>query len=119
MTSTTPSAGGILAAAAALQDPARQTYTREQVAYLMHLAYDAGRTARYVSDLAELHAGWARHPIQRVTAEERYQQRMAEMAAAAAQTNAELGRPPGYRYDGGPVDWETGRPLRPGEQVTA
>ena len=119
MTSKTPSAGGILAAADALQDPTRQTFTREQVAYLTRLFYDSGRTARYVGDLAELHAGWARHPLQRPTAEQRYQERMAEMAANAAQINAELGRPPGYRYDGGPVDWETGRPLRPGEDVNA
>ncbi|MEU4772942.1 hypothetical protein [Micromonospora sp. NPDC023644] len=118
MTSTTPSAGGILAAADALQGP-QQTFNREQVAYLMHLAYESGRTAEYVADVAELHATWARHPQQRTTAEERYQQRMAEMPACAAQINAELGRPPGYRYDGGPVDWETGRPLAPGEQVTA
>lgn len=118
MTSTTPSAGGILAAADALQGPQR-TFTRAQVAYLMRLAYDSGRTATYVGDLAELHAGWARHPFQRVTADERYRERMAEMAAAGAQINAELGRPPGYRYDGGPVDWEAGRPLQPGEQVAA
>lgn len=111
MTSTTPSAGGILAAADALRGP-QQTFTREQVAYLLHLAYDAGRTARYVADVAELHAGWARHPHQRTTADERYAERMAQFAACAAQVNAELGRPPGYRYDGGPVDWETGRPLR-------
>ena len=106
MTSTTPTAGGILAAADALQDPTRQTFTREQVAYLLHLSYDSGRTAQVVGDLAELHAGWARHPIQQATAEERYQERMAEMAASAVQVNAELGRPAGYRYDGGPVPWE-------------
>ena len=118
MTSNTPSAGGILAAADALQGP-QHTFSREQVAYLMRLAYDSGRTAQYVGDLAELHADWARHPFQRVTAEQRYQERMAEMAACAAQINAELGRPPGYRYDGGPVDWNTGRPLQPGEDVNA
>lgn len=118
MTSTTPSAGGILAAADALQGP-QQTFTREQVAYLMHLAYDSGRTARHLDDVAELHAGWARHPRQANAAQQRYRERMAEMAAQAAQVNAELGRPPGYRYDGGPVDWETGRPLRGVGQVTS
>ncbi|MEH1013061.1 hypothetical protein V6U90_08110 [Micromonospora sp. CPCC 206060] len=102
---TAPTAGGILAATDAMRSD-QQTYTREQVAYLMHLAYDSGRTARYVGDLAELHAGWARHPIQRPTAEQRYAERMAEMTAAAGQVNAELGRPAGYRYDGGPVQWE-------------
>ena len=100
MTSTTPTAGGILAAAAALQDPTRQTFNREQVAYLMHLAYDAGRTATYLDDIAELHAGWARNRDPQPTAEQRYEQRLAEMG----------GRDCTYR--GGPVDWETGRPVR-------
>ncbi|MEU7677923.1 hypothetical protein AB0C42_24285 [Micromonospora taraxaci] len=118
MTSTTPSAGDILNAADTLQGP-QQTFTREQVAELLQLAYDSGRTARYVADVAELHADWARHPQQRPTADERYAERMALFAACAAQVNADLGRPPGYEYHGGPVDWETGRPLAPGEQVTA
>lgn len=104
----TPTAGGVLAAVAAIHH--RETFTRKQVAYLMRLAYDSGRTATYVGDLAELHATWAQHPQQQVIAEERYQQRMAGMGANAAQINAELGRPPGYKYHGGPVDWETGRP---------
>jgi hypothetical protein len=111
MTSTTPSAGGILAAADALRGP-QTTFTRGQVAYLMRLAYDSGRTARYVEDIAELHAGWARHPAHRRTADDRYRERMAQMEANAAQVNAELGRPPGYVYRGGPVDWETGQPVR-------
>ncbi|MFG2165541.1 hypothetical protein [Micromonospora chersina] len=100
MTSTTPTAGGILAAAGALQDPTRQTFTRAEVAYLMRLAYDSGRTATYLEDVAELHATWARHPIHRPTAEQRYEQRLTEMG----------GRDVAYR--GGPVDWETGRPVR-------
>jgi hypothetical protein len=112
MTRTIPSAGGVLTAVDALQDPARQTFTREQVAYLLRLAYDSGRTAAYVGDLAELHADWARHPLQQVTAVERYADRMAEFEIAAMKVNAALGRPPGYRYDGGPVDFETGRPLQ-------
>lgn len=118
MTSTTPSAGGILAASAALQDPTRDTFTRAEAAYLMHLAYLAGGTARRQGDIAEMTRTWATHPHQRTTAEQRYAERMAQMAASAAQINAELGRPPGYEYHGGPVDWETGRPLGPGEQVT-
>ncbi|MGN9802041.1 hypothetical protein [Micromonospora sp. L32] len=117
MTSTTPSAGGILAAASALQGP-QQTFTREQVAYLMHLAYESGRTATYLEDVAELHATWARNPIHRPTAEQRYQERMAEMDALGQARAAAEGRP--YRiHPGGPVDWETGRPLGPGEDVNA
>lgn len=106
-TTTRPTAGGILAATTAMQDPAR-TYSRAEVAYLMRLAYDSGRTARYVADLAETHAGWARNRDYLPTAAQRYAERMAEMAAHGAQISAELGRPPGYEYRGGAVDWETG-----------
>lgn len=118
MNSTTPSAGGILAAADAIRGP-QTTYTREQVAYLMHLAYLSGATARHLGDINEMTKTWATHPHQRITAEQRHAERMAEMAAHAAQINAELGRPPGYEYHGGSVDWETGRPLRTGGQVAA
>lgn len=99
MTSTTPTAGGILAAADALQGP-QKTFTREQVAYLMHLAYDAGRTATYLDDVAELHANWARQRDPRPAAEQRIAQRAADMAEQ------------GGDYRGGPVDWETGKPVR-------
>jgi len=112
MTSTTPTAGSVLAAAAALQDPTRDTYTRDQVAYLMHLAYLSGGTARHVGDIHEMTATWARHPHERATAEQRHAERMAEMTAAATRINAELGRPADYEYRGGPVDWATGRPAR-------
>ncbi|MGW3808832.1 hypothetical protein [Micromonospora sp. NPDC005113] len=100
MTTYTPTAGGILAASQALQATTRQTFTREQVAYLMHLAYDAGRTATYLDDIAELHATWARHRDPQPTAEQRYRQRMADMAER------------GGDYRGGPVDFETGHPAR-------
>lgn len=33
-----------------------------------------------------------------------------DMAASAGRVAEELGRPAGYRYQGGPVDWETGLP---------
>jgi hypothetical protein len=96
----TPTAGGILAAAGALQDPTRQTFTRAEVAYLMRLAYDSGRTATYLDDIAELHATWARHPQHRVSGEQRYEQRLAEMGGRTC------------TYHGGEVDFETGRPVR-------
>lgn len=118
MHSTTPAAG-ILAASAALQDPTRRTFNREQVAYLMHLAYLSGGTARRQGDINEMTRTWATHPHQRITAEQRYAERMADMSASGAQINDELGRPDGYRYAGGPVDWETGRSLAPGEDVAA
>lgn len=106
--STTPSAGGILAAADALRGP-QQTYTREQVAYLLRLAYDSGRTATYLDDLAQWHCTWADRPFLRRTYEQRVADETADMAARAARQpwNTLRGQHPG-----GPVDWETGRPIR-------
>lgn len=40
--------------------------------------------------------------------------RAAAAEAAAVRVHAELGRPPGYCYTGGPVDWASGRPLTEG-----
>lgn len=50
-------AGSTLRAADALRS-GQQTFTADQVAYLMHLAYEAGRTGAYLGDLADLYAGW-------------------------------------------------------------
>lgn len=102
-------AGGNLAAADALRK--QQTFTRAQVAYIAHLAYESGRTAAYRDDLAELHGTWARHRAGRRHAE-LVAERVAEYSDAAARLNARLGRPLGYRYDGGPVGWETAWPAR-------
>lgn len=102
MTSNTPTAGGILNAAAALQDPNRDTFTRAEVAYLMRLAYDSGRTATYLDDIARIHCTWADNAEPRRT----YEQRVAD---ELAQIEQQYGPP---RYGGGPVDWETGRPVR-------
>lgn len=87
-----------------------RTYTDAQAAYVAHLAHESGRTSAYLDGLAELHAGWARSRWRRRYAE-LVADRLAADDAAAAGINARLGRPAGYRYDGGPVDWETGRPL--------
>ncbi|MFI6759439.1 hypothetical protein ACIBF5_09900 [Micromonospora sp. NPDC050417] len=89
----------------------QQTFTREQAAYLMHLAFDAGRTATHLEDVAEVHCAAQDNATMRATYEAKVAVRMAEMSAAADRINHQLGRPPGYRYDGGPVDWETGAPL--------
>lgn len=111
MTSTTPTAGGILAAADALQDPTRATFTREQVAYLMHLAYDAGRTATHLDDIARIHCTWVDNAERRRTYEQRVADELAAMDAAAQARAAREDRP--YRpHPGGPVDWETGEPTR-------
>lgn len=106
------SAGVTLRAADALRN-GQETFTADQVAYLLHLAYESGRTATYLGDLAELYANWEahRHEWQR-TAE----QRRAERRAVYDRYAAESGRPP---YYGGPVDFETGRPLRRPEPYTS
>ncbi|MEU4570804.1 hypothetical protein [Micromonospora sp. NPDC023956] len=109
--STTPSAGGILAAADALHSP-QQTFTRDQVAYLMHLAYDSGRTAHHLEDVARLHCTGIDNAFLRRTHEQRVADEIADMTARAERLHADMGRPPGYEYRGGPVDWDTGRPVR-------
>lgn len=68
--------------------------------------------AETLADLAaahgELHAAWT--AAARVSHEQRVAQRIAEADQCAARVNTELGRPPGYQYRGGPVDWHTGMP---------
>jgi hypothetical protein len=108
---TTPTAGGILAANAALQDPNRQAFTRAEVAYLMHLAYDAGRTATHLEDVARTHCAWEDRPFLRKTYEQWVADELAEMDRAARARAEREGRP--YReYRGGPVDWDTGSSVR-------
>jgi hypothetical protein len=93
-----------------------RSYTDDQITYLMKLAFDCGRSATYREDLAELGCAWNDNAERRRTYEQRVTQRRAQMEADAARSNERLGRPPGYRYDGGPVDWETGSPLRRAER---
>lgn len=77
-----PTAGVTLKAVAAL---ARQwAFTREQVVYLMALAYDSGRTAAYREDLAELHSVWEDRAERRRTYAQVVARRHAEMAESAA-----------------------------------
>jgi hypothetical protein len=86
----------------------RQTYTANEVRALLYTAYIHGR---HEADINELQAIWAEKREPRLTRERRVAARIAEMEAAAARINAELGRPPGYEYRGGPVVWATGAPL--------
>lgn len=110
MRATTPTAGGILNAVAAMQDPDR-TYTRAEVAYLMHLAYTAGRLHAAAEDHAETAACWAEFAQPVRTREQRVAARLAEMDRAAELKALRENRP--YRiHPGGPVDWETGAPVR-------
>lgn len=56
-------------------------------------------------------AAWLRDQVGAPTREQRIAGRIADMEKHADELNRRLGRPTGYRYTGGPVDWNTGRPL--------
>jgi hypothetical protein len=80
---TRPTAGVTLKAVDALRDPNVQHFTREQVAYLMHLAFLSGAEHRRAFDLAELIATWDTSTTPRQTREQRIaweMQRYAEQA---------------------------------------
>lgn len=101
--------GGVLRASEALQSD-RETFDRDEVAYLMQLAYTSGSSEREVADIAEVRATWERNAVRPLTPEERYTERMDEMAKAAAEAAEAAGRP--YNeHPGGPVDWHTGEPV--------
>ncbi|MDG4770677.1 hypothetical protein [Solwaraspora sp. WMMD792] len=100
-------AGTVLRAAEALGE--RETFTREQVAHLLALAYQSGRADRHAAEVAELRASWTERPVPRPTREQRIRAEVDAMAAyAAAQETTWRGQ-----YPGGPVDYETGRITRP------
>ena len=111
-----PTPGTVLAAAEALRTRRDGVWTDEQVSCLLMLAFDSGRTATALDDVAEMHATWAEHPNPRQTRAERIAERVAEMETHAARLAADMGRP-GYDYQGGPVEWTTGRPARQLETV--
>lgn len=84
----------------------------EQIERAAVTAHALGR-AYERAELAELAVTtWA--PIARRTHEQRVAERIAEMEAAAQRVATDLldryGRVP-WTYTGGPVDWDTGRPL--------
>lgn len=87
-------------------------WTAADLADYGHLRYrdgwHAGRTTAIalVGEIGHLWMNQARKAYS-----ERIRERLAVMEASYAEINAKLGRPEGYRYDGGPVDWETGAPL--------
>lgn len=85
-----------------------RSYTADQVLSLTRAAYERGR---FDADVNELNAAWAEHQEPRLTREMRVAARLAEMQRHAVRIAAALGRPAGYRYRGGPVDWQTGMPL--------
>jgi hypothetical protein len=80
---------------------------------LLHNAYTAGFLAGrrdMLVRIGELDRAW--RPAARRTEAERIRERVAEMEDYGRRRAQREGRP--YRdYPGGPVDWDTGRPLAP------
>jgi hypothetical protein len=89
-------AGTTLAAADALQRGPNGWWTDEQVAYLIHLAYQTGRAHAAGDDLAEEAATWAANQPPAVTREQRVQERLDDMTRRYGPA----------RYLGGPVTWD-------------
>jgi hypothetical protein len=112
------SAGVVLRAAEALADP-QALWTTDQVVYLVALAFESGLRGRLEADLAELHTQWMTNSQRAQTGQERKAALLAYYEACAEKIAAQMGRPAGYAYGGGPVDWETGRPVRHLQAVAA
>jgi hypothetical protein len=93
--------------ASEVNDHPHRLYTADEVLDLALAAYKRGR---FDGDILEARASWSDHREPHLTREQRVAARLAEMESGHAALNRELGRPNGYRYRGGPVDWETGLP---------
>jgi hypothetical protein len=103
-------AGPVLSAAEALTGE-QETFTRAQVAHLISLAFESGIRFRATYAEGELLASWAAHHAAPPTRQERIAAELAAVDRAARLRAEREGRP--YRiYRGGPVDWETGAPVR-------
>lgn len=103
-------AGTVLRAGEALLAE-QETFTREQVAYLLSLAFESGIRFRSTYAEGELLTSWAEHHVVPPTRAERVAAELAAVERAARLRAEREGRP--YRiYRGGPVDWETGAPVR-------
>ncbi|WP_320069627.1 hypothetical protein [Micromonospora sp. RTGN7] len=84
------------------------TYSTTEVHTLLYTAYLRGR---YDADINDLRGTWAEMAEPRATREQRVQARLDDMDQVARLAALRADRP--YRiYPGGPVDWETGRPVR-------
>lgn len=85
--------------------PAETLRITERFACLVYdAAYAAGARAAIRAGVAVDHDKLHSEVEQRVSAE------LAQMRANAAAMHAQLGHPYGYRYVGGPLDWDSGLP---------
>src|SRR5918995_1852441 len=104
---TSYEAGHVLSAADALAG-GQETFTREQVAQLVAMAFDSGRTSTWLEDIAETVSVWEDRAEARATYEERVQQRIKEMEHRAEMARLRAGLPTKEPYLGGPVAWGDG-----------
>jgi hypothetical protein len=95
-----PNPGMTLIAVNAMQT--QEQFSRAQVAYIVAVAYEIGRRHTLAEDLAETIGTWDAHATPSQVRDKRKAARLAEYERLAGPA----------RYHGGPVDWETGRPLR-------
>jgi hypothetical protein len=86
--------------------PLLDSYTPEQVAYLMRLAYRSGQQSRFDGEIADLYRCWYERADWRPTADEMLAQRRAGMESDRRAANERFGRPHDYTYRGGPVPWD-------------
>ncbi|MEO3929263.1 hypothetical protein ABGB07_36240 [Micromonosporaceae bacterium B7E4] len=86
----------------------RDSYSATEVHALLYDAYTRGR---YDADLNELRGTWTEMAEPRAGREQRVQARLDDMDRAARAAAARAGRPY-VVYRGGPVDFETGQPVR-------
>lgn len=96
----------------------RRLWMDAELAYACSVSWDLGRRyerERIAAATAELDARW--RTAGRKAYEERVAERIALFEMCAARVADRYGRPAGYAYRGGPVDWETGRPVRHLEAV--
>lgn len=88
--------------AALVEAAERRAYQQGRLETLTNIA--AGH-----AELELLGDGWRDRA--RKTAHDWYRERVATFEQCARQMNARLGRPEGWNYRGGAVDWHTGLPL--------
>lgn len=121
-------AGVTLKAVESLANRDQQHFTREQVAYLIALAYDSGVTQgrgdlaehlEHAADMAEVADCWRQHAQPRPTREQRVAQRLADMEAGVQREANRPGRPRPSPSTGWPEVTRPGSAERPRLRVAA
>lgn len=97
-------AGHVLSAVEALAD-GRELFTRSQVAQLIAMSFDSGRSVTHRANLADLYCTWEDHAERRSTYEQKVAARIAEMEEAGRMARLRAGQPERAPYMGGAVEW--------------